>query len=235
VAMPRLGSLPGLAGTTVSSAAAPGLIVAGTTMSGTTMSGTTMSRTTVSGAIVARTIVRRTIVRRTTVARTTVAGDIVAGSGVPWPMMRLASRFVSRPGRARLRPPVLARSRPGYRHGRNGRIARPPRPRRRSGADGRRTRDGGQPGGGDLLRLMTSRAPMTAGDPMTARAMLAPVRRLAGGAGGRSVVDESDDTLVIQRFTIFVRVDGEIRQGIPADGVQDPMGILRDDLDMVMK
>src|SRR6202042_3848630 len=75
---------------------------------------------------------------------------------------------------------------------------------------------------------------MTAGDPMTARAMLTPVR-LARGAGDRSVVDESDHTLVIQRFTIFVRVDGEIRQGIAADRVQDPVGILRNDLDVVMK
>jgi hypothetical protein len=201
------------------------------------MSGTTMSRTTVAGTIVSRTIVAgtivsRTIVRRTIVARTTVAGDTVAGAGVTRPMMRMASRFVSRPGR--LRPPILARSRAGYRHGRNGRLARPPRRGRRSGADGRRTRDGGQAGGGDRLRLMTGWAPMTAGDPMTARAMLTPVR-LARGAGDRSVVDESDHTLVIQRFTIFVRVDGEIRQGIAADRVQDPVGILRNDLDVVMK
>jgi hypothetical protein len=70
---------------------------------------------------------------------------------------------------------------------------------------------------------------------MSARAMLTPVRRLACGAGDRSVVDESDHTLVIQRLTIFVRVDGEIWQGISADGVQDPVGILRDDLDVVIK
>jgi hypothetical protein len=240
--MPRLGSLPGLAGTTVSSTAASRLTGAGTTVSGTTVSGTAMSGTIVagtivsgtivSGTIVARTIVARTIVCRTTVARTTVAGDTVAGTRVTRPMMRMASRFVSRPGR--LRPPILARARPGYRHGRNGRLARPPRRGRLSGADGWRTRDGGQAGGGYLLRLMPGWASMTAGDPMTARAMLTPVR-LARGAGDRSVVDESDHTLVIQRFTIFVRVDGEIRQGIAADRVQDAVRILRDDLDVVMK
>jgi hypothetical protein len=91
---------------------------------------------------------------RTVVARTLVAGDAVAGTGVTWPMLCLASRFVSWPGRVRLRPTILARSRPGYRHGRNGRLARPPRRGRLSGADGGRTRDGGQPGGGYLLRPM---------------------------------------------------------------------------------
>jgi hypothetical protein len=75
---------------------------------------------------------------------------------------------------------------------------------------------------------------MTAGDPMTARAVLTPVR-LAGGAGDRSVIDESDNTLVIQRFTIYMRVDGEIWQRISADRVQDPVGIFRDDLDMIIK
>ena len=112
--------------------------VVGTTVSGTSMSGTTVARTVVAGTIVARTM---------------VAGDMMAGTAVTWPMLRLASRFVSRPGPVRLRPPILARSRPGYRHGRNGRLAGPPRRGRLGGADGRRTRDGGQPGGGYLLRL----------------------------------------------------------------------------------
>ena len=76
---------------------------------------------------------------------------------------------------------------------------------------------------------------MTAGAPMTVWAMRTTMRPLACGTGDRSVVDESDDTLVIQRLTIFVRVHGEIWQGISADGVQDPAGILRDYLDVVMK
>jgi hypothetical protein len=227
--MPRLGSRPGLAGTAVSRTSVARTVLAGTIGSGTSVARTSAARTVVTGSIVSGTAVTGSIVSGTTVARTMVAGDMVAGTGVTWPMLRLASRFVSRPGPVRLRPPILARSRPGYRHGRNGRLAGPPRRGRLGGADGRRTRDGGQPGGGYLLRLMTGWA------PMSARAMLTPVRRLACGAGDRSVVDESYHTLVIQRLTIFVRVDGEIWQGISADGVQDPVGILRDDLDVVIK
>jgi hypothetical protein len=132
-----------------------GTAVAGAIVSGTAVAGAIVSRTAVAGTIVAGTMVAGTIVARTMVARTMVAGHTVAGTGVTWPMRRLASRFVSRPGRARLRPPVLAWARRGYRHGRNGRLAPPPRRGRLSGAGGRRTRDGGQPGGGYLLRLMT--------------------------------------------------------------------------------
>ncbi len=154
-----------VAGTIVSGTAVAGTIVSGTAVSrtavaGTIVSGTAVSRTAVAGTIVAGTMVAGTMVAGTIVSRTMVAGHIVAGhivtgTGVTWPMRRLASRFVSRPGRARLRPPVLARARRGYRHGRNGRLAPPPRRGRLSRAGGRRTRDGGQPGGGYLLRLMT--------------------------------------------------------------------------------
>jgi hypothetical protein len=151
--MPRLGSRPGLAGTAVSRTSVARTVLAGTIGSGTSVARTSVARTVVTGSIGSGTTVARTMVAGDMLAGDMVAGDMVAGTGVTWPMLRLASRFVSRPGPVRLRPPILARSRPGYRHGRNGRLAGPPRRGRLGGADGRRTRDGGQPGGGYLLRL----------------------------------------------------------------------------------
>ena len=154
--MTRLGSLPALAVLTVAS-------------------------TMVAGGMVGGGIVARAIVAGGIVASTMLAGDTVAGTRVTWLVRRMGRRFTARPGRARLRPPLLARSRRGSRHGRNGRLAGPPRRGGLIGAGGRCTRDGGQPGSGYLLRPMTSRAPMTAGAPTTAGAMLTTVRLRAGG------------------------------------------------------
>jgi len=62
--------------------------------------------------------------------------------------------------------------------------------------------------------------------------VLLSMRRLSGRAAEITVVDKSGGTLGAERITIFVCVDGEIWQGITANGVQDAVGILRDYLDV---
>ncbi len=59
-------------------------------------------------------------------------------------------------------------------------------------------------------------------------------RRPRGRAriGHRTVVDEANDPCRGQRPRVLVGVDREVRQRIPADGVQHPARIVRDHLDM---
>jgi hypothetical protein len=53
-----------------------------------------------------------------------------------------------------------------------------------------------------------------------------------GRAGEIAVVDKAEDALSGQRVVVGAGVDGEIRQRVATDGVQDTALVLRDDLDV---
>jgi hypothetical protein len=56
-----------------------------------------------------------------------------------------------------------------------------------------------------------------------------------GGRGNVAVIHEPGHPLRGERTTVLVGVDGEVRQGIAADGVQCPVGILGDHLDVAVE
>jgi hypothetical protein len=65
--------------------------------------------------------------------------------------------------------------------------------------------------------------------------LLTAARRAHRGAQELAIVDKSYDALGIKRITIFMGVDREIWQGIPAGGVQNSAAILRDHLHVAIK
>jgi len=64
---------------------------------------------------------------------------------------------------------------------------------------------------------------------------MATTRWLARGRMDRAIVDESDYALGAKRITKLVGVDSEIRQGVAADCRHNPVGVLRDHLNVTVK